>query len=232
MKLVVINPNSTQSMTDKIIESARAVAGRHVQIEGRTAHGAPASIEGHFDEVMSATHLLREVQLAEADHADAIVVACFDDPAIGACREIATGPVLGICEAGVKAASMIATSFSVVTTLPRSVPIIEELVRKYGLEHQCRKVRSAAIEVLALEEPGSNARQLIRDEIMRAIDEDKCEAVVLGCAGMSDLTDWLTHETGIPVIDGVGVATKFAEALVGAGLKTSKIGAYAAPNKK
>lgn len=232
MKLVVINPNSTQTMTDKIIASARAVAAHGVEVEGRTAHGAPASIEGHYDEVMSAAHLLREVQQAEAQGADAIVVACFDDPAIGACREVATGPVLGICEAGVKAASMIATSFSIVTTLPRSVPVIEELVRKYGLDHQCRRVRSAAIPVLALEEPGSNARQLVRAEILRAIEEDRCEAVVLGCAGMSDLTEWLSEETGIPVIDGVTVATKFAEALVGAGLRTSKIGAYAQPIQK
>ena len=172
------------------------------------------------------------MQQAQAEGADAIVVACFDDPAIGACREVATGPVLGICEAGIKAASMIATSFSIVTTLPRSVPVIEELVRKYGLDHQCRRVRSAEIPVLALEEPGSNARQLVRAEILRAIEEDRCEAVVLGCAGMSDLTEWLSHETGIPVIDGVTVATKFAEALVGAGLLTSKIGAYAHPIQK
>ncbi|WP_347917740.1 aspartate/glutamate racemase family protein [Paracoccus marcusii] len=232
MKLVVINPNSTASMTDKILASARAVAAPGTDVEGRTAHGAPASIEGHFDEVMSAAHLLREVQQAQAEGADAIVVACFDDPAVGACREVATGPVLGICEAGIKAASMIATSFSIVTTLPRSVPVIEELVRKYGLDHQCRRVRSAEIPVLALEEPGSNARQLVRAEILRAIEEDRCETVVLGCAGMSDLTEWLSHETGIPVIDGVTVATKFAEALVGAGLLTSKIGAYAHPIQK
>ncbi|WP_111559039.1 aspartate/glutamate racemase family protein [Paracoccus sediminilitoris] len=232
MKLVVINPNSTSSMTDKITASARAVAGPQVDVIGRTAHGAPASIEGHHDEVMAAPHLLREVAQAEAEGADAIVIACFDDPAIGACREIATGPVIAICEAGMTAASMVATTFSIVTTLPRSVPVIEELVRKYGQDHKCRRVRSAAIPVLALEEPGSDARDRVRAEIMRAIDEDGCEAVLLGCAGMSDLTAWLTTETGIPVIDGVSVATKLAEALVGAGLKTSKIGAYAVPNKK
>lgn len=232
MKLVVINPNSTASMTDKIVEAARAVAGPGTQVEGRTAHGAPASIEGHFDEVMCAAHLLREVREAEAQGADAIVVACFDDPAIGACREVATGPVLGICEAGVKAASMIATSFSIVTTLPRSVPVIEELVRRYGLDHQCRRVRSAEIPVLALEQPGSDARARVRAEILRAIEEDRCEAVLLGCAGMADLTEWLSAECGIPVIDGVTAATTFAEALVRAGLRTSKIGAYAHPIQK
>ena len=71
MKLVVINPNSTASMTDKILASARAVAAPGTDVEGRTAHGAPASIEGHFDEVMSAAHLLREVQQAQAEGAGA-----------------------------------------------------------------------------------------------------------------------------------------------------------------
>lgn len=118
------------------------------------------------------------------------------------------------------------------TTLPRSVPIIEELVRKYGHAHRCRRVRSAEIQVLALERAGSEARLRVRDEILRAIDEDRCEAVVLGCAGMSDLTEWLCQETGVPVIDGVAVATRLAVALAGAGLKTSKIGAYARPNRK
>ncbi len=51
----------------------------------------------------------------------------------------------------------------------------------------------------------------VRDEILCAIREDRCEAVVLGCAGMADLTAWLSEETGIPVIDGVSVATRMIE---------------------
>ena len=232
MDILVVNPNSTQSMTDKIVEAARQVASPGTVIHGATAAGAPASIEGHCDEAMSLPGLMAQIREAEAKGIDGIVVACFDDPGIAACRELATGPVLGICEAAVKAASMLATSFSVVTTLPRSVPIIEHLIHGYGLSHQCRRVRAAAIPVLALEEPGSNARLKVRDEILRAIAEDHCEAVVLGCAGMADLTAWLSEETGIPVIDGVTVATRMIEALVGAGLKTSKINGYATPNSK
>ncbi|HMQ40518.1 MAG TPA: aspartate/glutamate racemase family protein [Paracoccus sp. (in: a-proteobacteria)] len=232
MDILVVNPNSTQSMTDKIVEAARQVASPGTVIHGATAAGAPASIEGHYDEAMSLPGLMAQIREAEAKGIDGIVVACFDDPGIAACRELATGPVLGICEAAVKAASMLATSFSVVTTLPRSIPIIEHLIHGYGLSHQCRRVRAAAIPVLALEEPGSNARLKVRDEILRAIAEDHCEAVVLGCAGMADLTAWLSEETGIPVIDGVTVATRMIEALVGAGLKTSKINGYATPNSK
>lgn len=232
MKILVVNPNSTESMTRTIVDTATRVAGEGVTIIGATAQGTPASIEGHYDEAMSVPALLACVKDAEAQGVDGIVVACFDDPGIGACREVASGPVLGICEAAVKAASMLATSFSVVTTLPRSVPVIEHLIHGYGLSHQCRRVRSAEIPVLALEEPGSLARIKIRDEILRAINEDHCEAVVLGCAGMADLTEWLSDETGIPVIDGVSVATRMVAALIGSGLKTSKINAYAQPNSK
>lgn len=229
MKILVMNPNATESMTAKIAESARRVASAGTEIIAATGKDAPASIQGHFDEAMSVPGLLARLQQAEAERVDGVVVACFDDPGIGACREVFSGPVIGICEAAVKAASMLSTSFSVVTTLPRSVPVIEHLIHGYGLSHRCRRVRSAEIPVLALEEEGSGAREKVRDEILRAVREDRAEAVVLGCAGMADLTDWLTQETGVPVIDGVTVATRLVEALVGCGLKTSKVGAYAAP---
>ena len=229
MKILVMNPNSTVSMTDKIVESARRVASPGTTIVAATGEPPAPPIQGHHDEAMSVPGLIARLRQAEAEGLDGVVVACFDDPGIGACREVFSGPVLGICEAAVTAASMISTSFSVVTTLPRSVPVIEHLVHGYGLSHRCRRVRSAEIPVLSLEEEGSQAREKVRDEILRAVKEDRCEAVVLGCAGMADLTEWLTEETGVPVIDGVTVATRMVEALIACGLKTSKVGAYAAP---
>jgi allantoin racemase len=231
MRILVVNPNTTASMTAKIGACARAFASLGVEIIARNPPDGPASIEGHYDEAISTPGLLAEIRRGEAEGVDGFVVACFDDPAIGACREIATGPVVGICEAAMHAATMIATSFSVVTTLPRAVPIIEELALRYGMERRCRRVRAADIPVLALEEPG-DARQRILTEVREAVAQDRCEAVILGCAGMADLTEWLTHETGVPVIDGVVAGVRMVEALVGAGLRTSKIGAYAAPRAK
>jgi allantoin racemase len=232
MRLHVINPNSTQSMTDKIGACARSVASPGTEIVCTNPTSTPASIEGQYDEAMSIPGLLAEIEKGEQAGSDGFVIACFDDVGLGACREIATGPVLGICEAAMHAASMIATGFSVVTTLHRAVPLIEDLALRYGMERRCRRVRAADIPVLALEELGSNARQKVLDEITRAVAEDRCEAVILGCAGMADLTAWLTKESGVPVIDGVAVAVRMVEALVGAGLSTSKVGAYAWPLAK
>ena len=232
MKILVVNPNSTVSMTEKIGHAAQRVAAEGTAITATSPTDTPASIEGHFDAAMSIPSLIREIRKGDEQGFDAFVVACFDDPGIDACREVARGPVLGICEAAMKAASMIATSFSVVTALPRSVPIIEDLANKYGMERCCRRVRAANFPVLALEEENGEARQIVLREIRRAVEEDRCEAVILGCAGMADLADWLTSESGVPVIDGVGIAVKMVEALVGGGLATSKVCAYASPLPK
>lgn len=232
MKIKVINPNSTESMTKKIRAFAAAAAGPETEIVATNPSGGPASIEGHVDGALSIPGLLDEIRRGEADGIDGYVVACFDDTGVDACRELARGPVVGICEAAMHAASMVAGSFSVVTTLRRSVPIIEGLVEKYGMQRKCRRVRASDISVLALEREDDQARHAIRDEIRRAAAEDRCEAVLLGCAGMTDLTVWLTKETGLPVIDGVVCGVKMVEALVGSGLATSKIGGYASPRDK
>ena len=93
-------------------------------------------------------------------------------------------------------------------------------------------MRSSDVAVLELERPGSNARHRISQEIARAINEDHAEAIVLGCAGMADLAHSLSEEHGVPVLDGVVCAVTLAESLFKVGLKTSKIGGYAAPRGK
>ncbi len=232
MRIKVINPNPTQSMTATIAAAARAAAGPGVEIIGATSTTGPVSIESHYDEAMALVGLLQEIRHGEAEGCDGYVIACFGDPGLLAAREAARGPVLGIAEAAMHAASFVATGFSVVTTLGRTRIIAEHLVRAYGMDHHCRRVRATDLAVLDLENPASDARRIITDECRRALDEDGSGAIVLGCAGMSDLARDLSEDLGVPVIDGVGVAVKFLEALIGLGLGTSKRGDLALPIPK
>lgn len=231
MKLLIVNPNSTAAMTDRIARSVRPFAAAGTELSFRNPDTSPASIEGHYDEAASVMAMLDIIAEAERAGTEGTVVACFDDPGIGAAREIASGPVIGICEAAMQAASILAARFSVVTTLPRSVPIIEDLAMRYGMERRCRRVHAADIAVLALEHD-PDARFIVRDAVCGAVARDGSDAVVLGCAGMADLTEWLSAEAGIPVIDGCLAGLKIVEGLVGAGLRTSKAGAYGWPRVK
>lgn len=229
MKIAIINPNSTESMTEKCRLVAEQYKYLNTEIWASNPENTPKSIEGHYDEVMSLYGLMEEIKKAKNWGADAYVIACFDDPGLEAARELVDGPVIGICEAAMHMTSIVASSFSVITTLSRSVPIIEELSHKYGMTKFTRKVRAAEIAVLELENDDCVAIDKIEKEILTAIKEDNCEAIILGCAGMADLTAELTKRCKIPVIDGVVCAIKMAESLVGAKLLTSKINSYAYP---
>ncbi len=213
MKLAVINPNSTRSMTDKIAAAAR-LAAPLATIDGRTCAGSSASIQGPADGAAALPHLLAEVQAAHAAGADACIIACFDDTGLAQARGLVPIPVVGIGEAAFHAAMMLGHHYSVVTTLSVSVPIIVDNIKAYGLGSHCLNVRASEVPVLDLEKPGSDARAKISAEIALALVQDHATAIVLGCAGMADLAAALSAEHGIPVIDGVAAACGFAQTLV------------------
>ena len=231
VRILIVNPNTTGSMTEKIGAAGRGAASPGTEVFATNPAMGPESIEGYYDEAFSVPGLLDEIRRGEAGGFDGYVIACFDDTGLDAARTLAAGPVLGICEAAMHAATMLGGRFSVVTTLARSVPALEALARRYGVADRCR-VRASNVPVLALEDPASGAVRKVEDEIGRAVREDGAECIVLGCAGMADLAADLTRRLGIPVIDGVAAATRMVEALVGLGLRTSKVGGYAAPRPK
>lgn len=225
MKLLVVNPNTTATMTEKIADVARSVARADTEIIATNPVNGPASIQGYLDGVTCLPGLIEEVNAHP--EADAILVACFDDTGVDALRCLTDAPVIGIGEAAYHAASMIAPKFGVVTTLSRSVPGLETNLLKYGLAQKCTGVRATNIPVLELENGNSVNSDTIRNEIRLSIEEDGAEAIVLGCAGMADLMKRLSSEFGLPVVDGVACGVTLTEALVGASLKTSKVGSYA-----
>ncbi|ESZ52535.1 aspartate/glutamate racemase family protein [Mesorhizobium sp. RSR565B] len=231
MQILVVNPNTTASMTETIAAAARAVAGAGTEVIAVTSSMGPASIEGYYDEALAVPGLLMEIAAGERAGAQAAIIACFDDTGLDAARAMASIPVIGICEAALSVASYIAQRFTVVTTTERSRVPVEGLVQRYGMAGRAR-VRAADIPVLSLEDAASGAVEKLRAEIARAIAEDRAEAIVLGCAGMADLAHRLQQEFDLPVIDGVGAALKQAEALIALGLSTSKRGAYASPLAK
>lgn len=235
MRILVVNPNSTASMTAKIGRAAQSVASPGTEILAVNPPDTPASIEGYVDEALCLPGLLATIGRHAGPGGDGdvagTVIACFDDPGLDAARALTATPVVGVCEAAVRMATLVAGRFSIVTTTSRSVPAIEHLAQRYGVAGRCR-VRAAAVPVLALEEPGSDARRRVAAEIARALEEDGAEAIVLGCAGMADLARDYTAEFGVPVIDGVTAAVKLVEGLAALGLTTAKRGGYAFPAPK
>lgn len=232
MRLLVVNPNTTASMTARIGHAARAAASASTEVVARNPAHGPASIEGYYDEAFAVPGMLQEFVRGEKEGFEAYIVACFDDTGLEAARCAVAGPVIGIGEAAFHMASLIAHRFSVVTTLSRSIAPIETNLMKYGLDRRCSRVRACEVAVLALDDPASGARSKLSAEIVKAKSEDGAEAIVLGCAGMADLAASLSLEHGVPVVDGVASAVQLAQSLHALGLRTSRQGPYARPLPK
>ena len=228
----LINPNTCQAMTEKMARAARQAAPADTRILAVNPQEGVPSIEGHFDEAVAVTGVLQQIAAGRQQGVDGHIIACFGDPGLRAARELATAPVVGIAEAAMHMATLVATKFSIVTTLPRTVIIARHLLQQYGFSDHCASVRTIELPVLALEEQEAVAREETRRQCLGAIKYDHCGAIVLGCGGMAGIARELTRETGVPVIDGVSAAVRLVGSLAALGLTTSKHGDLAYPLKK
>jgi allantoin racemase len=218
MKIKVINPNTTQSMTRKIAAAAWACASPGTEIVAVSPARGPRSIETQHDEAVAAIGVLDEIAAGDAAGFDGYVIACFGDPGLPAAREMARAPVVGIAEAAMKVASLVSDGFTIISMPAHALVGMERLVHAYDMGRKCRRIRMLDMPVLDLEEDASSSRRLLLAECHRALTEDHSDCVLLGCAGMSDAAAEITREIGAPAIDGVAAAVKMVEALVSLGL--------------
>jgi len=232
MRILFINPNTSESFTEKIQIVASQYALPTTQVTAKNPASGPRSIESIYDELLSSAGTL-QLALAHLENFDAFVIACYSDhPTIYALREITEKPVLGIAEASMLMACMLGYKFSVVTTNDEWGPLLWDAVKHYGLAERCASVKTTGIPVLALESSEQDTQSLIEQAALKAIQEDGAEVICLGCAGMTGLDKYLEKSLGVPVVDGVVAALKLLEGLVGYGLHTSKRRAYAQPGRK
>lgn len=228
----VINPNTSLSMTETIGQAARKVAAPSTEIIVVCPKYGVPSIECHFDESIAALGVLEQVKSGKDHGMSGHIIACFGDPGLLAARELAKGPVIGIAEAAMHTATLVATRFSIVTTLPRTLIIARSLLKQYGFTQHCAALHAIDLPVLALEDGSGIAQEKVRQRCIQAKYQDGSGAIVLGCGGMASMAQDLTKELDLPVIDGVCAAVKMVESLVALGFGTSKHGDLDFPLKK
>lgn len=225
MEILVINPNTSAEMTEAIGLECRKVAQPSTNITAISPARGPRSIESITEDYVASVATMETV-LERRGTFDALIVACFDDPGIHALRELIDEPVIGIAEAAMHMACLVAPKFSVVTVQARTKFRLADTVHKSGMADRCASIRSVEMAVLDIERDLGLAQRLIGEEAQRAIDEDGAEAICLGCAGLGPLDKALQEQLGVPVLDGCGCAVKLAEACVQYGIKTSKKTSY------
>ena len=231
MRILVVNVNTTESITETIAQQARAVASPGTEIVGLTPYFGAESVEGNFESYLAAIAVMDRV-MAYDQPFDAVIQAGYGEHGREGLQELLNVPVVDITEAAASTAMFLGHAYSVVTTLDRTVPLIEDRLKLAGLYQRCASVRASGMAVLELEEDPLAAMEAIVRQAELAIREDKAEVICLGCGGMAGLDEQIRQRTGVPVVDGVTAAVTIAESLVRLGLSTSKIRTYATPRPK
>ena len=232
MHIRIINPNTTAAFTKRCVAAAMQVAASGTRITGGTSAFGVESVECHTDEALATPGVIDQVRKGEAEGVDGYVIACFGDTGLDAAREVAHGPVVGMSEAALYAAALIAPVFSIITLPSRTRAFAERVLWHAGLERRSPRVRTIDVPVLDCEDSPETLLQPFLAESRLAIAEDHAEAIILGCAGLQPLVGPVSAALGVPVIEGVAAAVKQVEGLLSLGLTTSKRGRWAAPPRR
>lgn len=218
MRIVVVNVNTTERITEAIRQQAMKYASPGTDIEAVTPFFGPSAVEDSFGRHMSAVAVMDRV-VAIKEPYDAIVEAGFGENGREGLQELVAVPVIGITEAAANVACLLGRKFSVVTTIDRAAAQIEERLLLDGLRPRCVSIRPTGIGVLDIDRDPEAATVAIIAEAKLAVDVDKADVICLGCAGMVDLQERVAKAVSVPVVDGVAAAVKLAEALYGLGLR-------------
>ncbi|MFT4044616.1 MAG: aspartate/glutamate racemase family protein [Gordonia sp. (in: high G+C Gram-positive bacteria)] len=230
MKIVVMNCNTTDSMTADMANVSRKVASANTEIIALQPYWGPESAEGYFDSFLTATAVLDRIEQINFEF-DALVMAGFGEHGREGARELLSVPVVDVTEAGPHLAMMLGHRYGVVTTLQRAVPQIADSLQLAGLMPACASIQAADLRVLEVDADRTQTLSALEIASRRALSAGS-EVIVLGCAGMTDLRGPLSLTLGVPVIDSVEAAVRIAESLVALDLRTSKSSAFAAPLPK
>ncbi|KAL6236503.1 hypothetical protein BDW75DRAFT_250054 [Aspergillus navahoensis] len=229
-RILLINPNATQSMTSKCLEMVTPTLPSDIQVDGFTSPPpAPTAIEGSLDAVLSTAAAVRAI-IPIAEQYDAFLVACYSEhPLIKALREEFTAPVVGIMEASLFAARTLGGRFGVVVTSPRSAVLHTDSIRNYGYEGFSVGVESCGLGVLGLERRGEQEVLDAMSAAARKLVERGADVITLGCAGMTKLKETVEEAAGpeIQVVDGVVAGVHHLVGLLRMGGRTAKRGIYA-----
>ena len=232
MKIMVINPNTSQSMTDHLRLELERIKRPDTQLTVVCPIKGPETIESAYEEAYAIPPTLELVKKANQEGYDAVILACFSDPGLEAAKEISHIPVVGIEESTLHMAAMLGAKFCILTPRKERIASKKTHVHKHGLDYFLASVRSLDLSVAETDAEPEKTKKRVLEVSQKAVEEDGAEVIILGCAGMAGYAEEIEKKLRVKVLDPSAVALKVAEAMADLGLTQSKRGLFATPPEK
>jgi allantoin racemase len=231
MKLLLINPNISESVSELIRAEAQRSAAPGTEIEVVTAPFGVAYIETRFESLIGA---YATAQLAAEQHErfDAVVVAAFGDPGLTGLREALPVPVTGLTEAALASAHLLGHRFSIIAISQRIQAWYREVVESYGFGSRLASIRALDRPLSSIGGVQDEHAQALKALAERAVDEDGAEVIILAGAPLAGLARSLKGQLPVPVVDGVSSAVRHAQTLAALAPGRARRGSFSPPPAK
>ena len=216
LELLVINPNTSASVTGLLLAHAKMVAGSNVRVRAVTARfGAPyISCEASYTVAGHATLDAWAFDLhSSLPPVDAVVIGCFGDPALLALRETSTAAVTGLAEAAFIEASAHG-KFAIVTGGERWKPILFRLAQALGFDDALTGIHTVAPTGVQLAGDPEGAKSLLLRACLDALATYDVQAIILGGAGLAGMAASIQQHVPVPLIDSASAGVRQALARI------------------
>jgi allantoin racemase len=232
MKIMVINPNTSESMTRHLRIELDQIKRADTELRVLCPDKGPETIESAYDEAYAIPPTLELVKKANEEDYDAVILACFSDPGLEAAKEVSEIPVIGIEESALHLAAMLGARFTILTPRRERIPSRRGHVHMRGMDYFLASVRSLDLSAAETDADPAKTKKRVLEVAQTAVESDGAEVIILGCAGMAGYAPELELTLGVKVLDPTAVALKVAEAIVDLGLSHSKLALFATPPQK
>lgn len=199
MRLLLINPNTTASITDLVAGRAREILGAEAEILAVTGRFGPRYIASRAAAAI-AGHAALDALAEHGDGCDAVLLACFGDPGLRALQELSPVPVIGMADASCHLACLLGQRFSIVTGGERWGPMLEEFVASLGLSSRLASIRTVAPTGAAIAAEPARSIAALAESCATCAEQDGADVVILGGAGLAGLAGQVGAKVPVPVI--------------------------------
>ncbi len=231
MRLLLINPNTSVDMTERMVATAGAVLAPDVELVAVTAARGMPYIASRAEALVAGALTLEIIAEHQAD-ADAVIIAAFGDPGLIAARELFDLPITGMAEAAILTACMLGQRFSIVTFSRTLTAWYEDAVALSGLQARCASIRVPDASFKSVATVQHEMEDELVTLIARVVEEDQVDVVILGGAPLTGLAGRIADRVSVPLVDPLSAAVAQAELLARLKPRPARAGRFARPGPK
>jgi allantoin racemase len=214
VKILYINPVGYEGFNQDTFRILQAAKNNRTQVElVSLPPDRPRHVQYHAYEALVLADIVRIVY-QQSQQYDAFVIGCFYDIGLREAREVSGKAIVTApCEASASIAAKLGNTFSILVSSTKNIPRMQENVHRYGYGQHLASMRAVNIGILDLQRDPDFTCERMLAEGRKAVEQDRAEVLILGCAAIYGFYETMQAELGVPVIDAALAPFKYAEFL-------------------